>query len=114
MNGQQEADTHGESLLTRMREATGTVYGDIGTSVLYTLMEMTRETIRLKSHGVDEAQVTALLERGGRLLSEREAFGGLSLVFWALIFVTVKYDLFIMRADNRGEGGTFALWSLLK
>ena len=97
-----------------MREATGTVYGDIGTSVLYTLMEMTRETIRLKRPGIDESQVTALIERGGRLLTDREAIGGLSLVFWALVFLTVKYDLFVMRADNRGEGGTFALWALLK
>jgi KUP system potassium uptake protein len=97
-----------------MREATGTVYGDIGTSVLYTLMEMTRETIRLKRHGVDESQVTALIEGGGRLLTDREAIGGLSLVFWALVFLTVKYDVFVMRADNRGEGGTFALWALLK
>jgi KUP system potassium uptake protein len=97
-----------------MREATGTVYGDIGTSVLYTLMEMTRETIRLKRPGIDESQVTALIERGGRLITDREALGGLSLVFWALVFLTVKYDVFVMRADNRGEGGTFALWALLK
>ncbi len=97
-----------------MREATGTVYGDIGTSVLYTLMEMTRETIRLKRLGHDESFVTAQIEQGGRLLADSEALGGLSLVFWALIFLTVKYDLFVMRADNRGEGGTFALWALLK
>jgi KUP system potassium uptake protein len=90
------------------------VYGDIGTSVLYTLMEMIRETIRLKHHGVDGHEVTALLENGGRLITDREALGGLSLVFWALIFLTVKYDLFVMRADNHGEGGTFALWALLK
>jgi KUP system potassium uptake protein len=109
-----KAHAHGGGLLTRMREATGTVYGDIGTSVLYTLMEMTRETIRLKRHGLDEHEVTALIEKGGRLLTDREALGGLSLVFWALVFLTVKYDLFIMRADNRGEGGTFALWALLK
>ena len=107
-------DPHRTSLFPRMREATGTVYGDIGTSVLYTVMEITRETIRLKHHAEGEEQVTALLESGGRLITTREALGGLSLVFWALIFLTVKYDLFIMRADNRGEGGTFALWALLK
>lgn len=94
-----------------MREATGTVYGDIGTSVLYTLMEIIRETIRLKNHTMDKAQVASLLDNGGQLLTERETFGGLSLVFWALVFLTVKYDLFVMRADNRGEGGTFALWA---
>ena len=108
------AHGHGGSFLTRLREATGTVYGDIGTSVLYTIMEMTRETIRLKHHGLDEQNLSALIEGGGRLLTDREALGGLSLVFWALIFLTVKYDLFVMRADNRGEGGTFALWSLLR
>jgi KUP system potassium uptake protein len=97
-----------------MREAIGTVYGDIGTSVLYTFMEMIRETIRLKHAGADPHQVAALIESGGRLLTDREALGGLSLVFWALIFLTVKYDLFVMRADNHGEGGTFALWALLK
>jgi KUP system potassium uptake protein len=97
-----------------MREATGTVYGDIGTSVLYTLMEMIRETVRLKYRGAGEHQVAALLQGGGRLLTEGEALGGLSLVFWALVFLTVKYDLFVMRADNHGEGGTFALWALLK
>ncbi|MDG3002278.1 KUP/HAK/KT family potassium transporter [Paludisphaera mucosa] len=96
-----------------MREATGTVYGDIGTSVLYTLMEITRETVALKHH-VHGEELTALLQSGGDLVSPREALGGLSLVFWALIFLTIKYDLIIMRADNHGEGGTFALWGLLK
>ncbi len=105
---------HAASLFTRMREATGTVYGDIGTSVLYTVMEITRETIRLKHHIEDEEQLKAFVEKGGDLLTRREALGSLSLVFWALIFLTVKYDLFVMRADNRGEGGTFALWGLLK
>src|SRR3954454_1130330 len=97
-----------------MREATGTVYGDIGTSVLYTIMEITRETIRLK-HGVeDEAEMAALIEKGGDLVTADEALGGVSLVLGALIFLTIKYDLLVMRADNHGEGGTFALWGLLK
>ncbi|MEJ7639325.1 MAG: KUP/HAK/KT family potassium transporter [Singulisphaera sp.] len=115
-----DADERGESgghhahgLFTRMREAMGTVYGDIGTSVLYTLMEITRETVALKHH-VHGAELTALLEPGGDLVTPGEALGGLSLIFWALIFLTIKYDLIIMRADNRGEGGTFALWGLLK
>ena len=43
-------------LFTRMREATGTVYGDIGTSVLYTVMEITRETVKLK-HGVGDVVI---------------------------------------------------------
>jgi KUP system potassium uptake protein len=108
-------DAHGHaSLLTRMREATGTVYGDIGTSVLYTIMELTREIVALKHHGLDHDQMKSLIEGGGHLVERHEALGALSLVYWALIFLTVKYDLLIMRADNRGEGGTFALWGLLK
>ena len=105
---------HGVSLLRRMRETAGTVYGDIGTSVLYTIMEITRETVYLKHHELSHDERVAMVAQGGQLLTPAEAIGGLSLVFWALIFLTVKYDLLIMRADNRGEGGTFALWSLLK
>ncbi|MGN6544707.1 MAG: KUP/HAK/KT family potassium transporter [Aureliella sp.] len=98
----------------RIREATGTVYGDIGTSVLYTVMEITRETIRLKHAHLPEDEVARLLERGGANLVDRaDLLGGLSLVFWALILLTVKYDLLVMRADDHGEGGTFALWGLL-
>jgi hypothetical protein len=56
-----------------------------------------------------------LIQQGGvDLLTRSELLGSLSLVFWALIFLTVKYDLIVMRADHRGEGGTFALLSLLK
>ena len=69
-----DADERGESgghhaagLFTRMREAMGTVYGDIGTSVLYTLMEITRETVALRHH-VHGAELTALLEPGGHLV----------------------------------------------
>lgn len=108
------SEPHPRSLWVRIREATGTVYGDIGTSVLYTTMEITREALLLKNHHLPEEQVAALLLQGGtELLSRNELLGGLSLVFWALMFLTVKYDLLIMRADDRGEGGTFALWSLL-
>ncbi len=82
-----------------MRQATGTVYGDIGTSVLYTVTEIVRE---LNLRGATD---------------ERALLGGLSLVFWALMFLTVKYGLLITRADSKGdgtgEGGTFALWTLL-
>ena len=113
-NGGSSGASHGGSMWTRMREAAGTVYGDIGTSVLYTMMEITRETIHLKHHGQSRAEQVALVERGGQLLDTGEIIGGLSLVYWALLFLTAKYDLLIMRADNRGEGGTFALWSLLK
>jgi len=104
----------GGSLIKRMREAAGTVYGDIGTSVLYTSMEITRETIHLKHHDLSDSERTAMVAQGGHLLTQTDIIGGLSLIFWALVFLTIKYDLLIMRADNRGEGGTFALWSLLK
>jgi KUP system potassium uptake protein len=73
----------------------GVVYGDIGTSPLYAL----RESL---SH-VAKADV----------LSEEAVCGAISLLIWALIFtVTVKYVLFLMRADNRGEGGTLSLMAL--
>lgn len=102
------------ALWPRVRQATGTVYGDIGTSVLYTIMEITREAVTLRNHRLEESEVQQLIARGGDLLSRNDLLGELSLVFWALIFLTIKYDLLIMRADHRGEGGTFALWSLLK
>lgn len=103
-----------KSLWGRIREATGTVYGDIGTSVLYTVMEITRETVRLKHEHLPPDQVALMLEQGGIGLVERnDLLGSLSLIFWALIVLTVKYDFLVMRADDRGEGGDFALWSLL-
>jgi KUP system potassium uptake protein len=76
--------------------ALGVVYGDIGTSPLYAL----RECFDVEKHGVDPSRVNVL--------------GVLSLVFWTLIvIVTVKYLIFVMRADNRGEGGILALMSLV-
>jgi KUP system potassium uptake protein len=101
-------------LWPRVLQATGTVYGDIGTSVLYTIMEITREAVLLRNHHLGHAAAATLVAGGGNLLSRNDLLGELSLVFWALIFLTAKYDLMIMRADHRGEGGTFALWSLLK
>ncbi len=73
----------------------GVVFGDIGTSPLYAMKEA---LIYARQHGVSpELQITGLI----------------SLVFWALIMiVTVKYVIFLMRADNKGEGGTLALMAL--
>ena len=86
---------HRASLAALSLGALGVVFGDIGTSPLYTLKEC------LLSLGVPEAQA-------------EELFGILSLMFWALILVvTVKYVWFIMRADNHGEGGIFALLALI-
>ena len=74
--------------------AMGVVYGDIGTSPLYTIK-------------------TALDWSGGHIAPET-AFGMLSLIVWTLIIITsIKYVAVIMRADNDGEGGILALMSLL-
>ena len=72
----------------------GVVYGDIGTSPLYAFRE-------------------ALVHSAGDGLEREEVLGVTSLLLWALIFtVTVKYVLFLLRADNRGEGGTLSLMAL--
>ncbi|MCX8133403.1 MAG: potassium transporter Kup [Roseococcus sp.] len=72
----------------------GVVYGDIGTSPLYAL----------------RAALSHFTEGG---IERWEILGILSLIFWALMLtVTVKYVLFILRADNRGEGGIMALMAL--
>ena len=73
--------------------ALGIVYGDLGTSPLYTLQAVVGAT-------------------GGHFSSDA-ALGSLSLIFWALIItISVKYCLFVMRADNHGEGGILALMSM--
>lgn len=75
--------------------ALGVVFGDIGTSPLYTI----KEVFSAGTHPVP--------------LTEANMFGILSLIVWALIMVvSVKYVAFIMRADNRGEGGIMALLAL--
>jgi KUP system potassium uptake protein len=72
----------------------GVVYGDIGTSPLYALRE-------------------GLAAAGRDGLSEEEVIGIVSLLLWTLILiVTVKYVILILRADNRGEGGTLSLLAL--
>jgi KUP system potassium uptake protein len=74
----------------------GVVYGDIGTSPLYALREA----------------VTAAVGKDGAITRE-PVLGVLSLILWALIVVvTLKYVLILLRADNRGEGGTLALMAL--
>ncbi|MEZ5559516.1 MAG: potassium transporter Kup [Pseudomonadales bacterium] len=74
----------------------GIVYGDIGTSPIYALRECFR--------GVSRVAITP-----------DNILGILSLIFWALILViSVKYMLFVLRANNRGEGGIFALLALLR
>jgi KUP system potassium uptake protein len=76
--------------------ALGVVYGDIGTSPLYAMKE-------------------CFDERHGLAVTQANIFGVLSLFFWALtLVIVVKYLTFVMRADNEGEGGTFALLALLQ
>ena len=82
------------ALLPLALGALGVVYGDIGTSPLYTLKEVFSPQIGIP---LDQAHVV----------------GATSVIFWALMFVvTLKYVLLILRADNRGEGGIMALTAL--
>ena len=75
--------------------ALGVVFGDIGTSPLYTM----KEVFSAGPHPV--------------ALNEVNMYGILSLIVWSLIMVvSVKYVAFVMRADNRGEGGIMALLAL--
>ncbi len=76
--------------------ALGVVFGDIGTSPLYTLKEC--------FYGPHAIAV-----------SPANVMGILSLIFWSLmVVITIKYVLFVSRADDHGEGGTFALLALLQ
>ena len=89
------ASPRGRDLLVLSLGALGIVYGDIGTSPLYALRE--------SFHGAY-----------GIPLTRPNVLGVLSLIFWSLIIViSVKYLLFVLRADNRGEGGVIALTSLV-
>ena len=75
----------------------GVCYGDLGTSALYALQ--------------------AAINGGAQPLAQNETnvLGLLSVVFWTLIIVvSLKYMVFVLRLDNRGEGGTFALIALLR
>ena len=91
-----EKRKHSASLATLAFGALGVVFGDIGTSPLYTLKEC------LHAAGGEHASIPA------------DLFGILSLMFWALILVvTVKYLIFVMRADHDGEGGIFALLAIV-
>jgi KUP system potassium uptake protein len=83
-------------LATLTLSALGVVYGDIGTSPLYTLKEVFGGT----HHPVP--------------ISGENVLGVLSLVFWSLmIVVSIKYVVFILRANNKGEGGIMALMALV-
>jgi len=73
----------------------GVVYGDLGTSPLYTMR--------------------AILLAGKANINELLIYGSLSCIFWTLTLqTTIKYILITLRADNNGEGGIFALFALIK
>ncbi len=95
MNSEPETALHSQQRLGALSlGALGVVYGDIGTSPLYTIK-------------------TAIDWSGGAFAPE-EALGMLSLIFWTLLIITsIKYVAVIMRADNDGEGGILALMSLV-
>ena len=77
-----------------MLAAIGVVYGDIGTSPLYTVKEV-------------------FLPATGVAMTPENLIGAVSTIFWALmLIVTLKYVVLILRADNRGEGGALALTAL--
>lgn len=83
-----------QSLSAVTLAAIGVVYGDIGTSPLYTLREC------FSGHYGFDVRLNVV-------------FGFLSLIFWILIFVvSIKYLIYVMRADNEGEGGILILMSL--
>jgi KUP system potassium uptake protein len=76
--------------------ALGVVYGDIGTSPLYALRE-------------------CFLGEHPEPVTQANVLGVLSLIFWALVIVvTLKYHVYVLRMDNKGEGGILALMSLLR
>ncbi|MGE0552004.1 MAG: potassium transporter Kup [Gemmatimonadales bacterium] len=86
----------GKALATLSIAALGVVFGDIGTSPLYAIKECFSGT-----HAVT--------------LTPENVIGVLSLIFWSLNFlITFKYLAFMMKADNRGEGGILALLALVK
>jgi len=73
--------------------AMGIIYGDIGTSPLYALKAVI----------------------GERSINNVLVYGGVSCIFWTLVFqTTIKYILLTLRADNQGEGGVFSLYALVK
>ena len=90
------APQHGRGALPALLIGSiGVVYGDIGTSPLYALRELLAHAAKAD------------------LLTEEAVIGAISLLLYALIFtVTAKYVLFLMRADNRGEGGILSLMAL--
>src|SRR5688572_16279549 len=96
-----EQNPRGRRLAILTLTALGVVFGDIGTSPLYAIQEAFGP-----HYGLGPGPTG--------VIDPNAVYGVLSLVVWALILVvSVKYVVFIMRADNRGQGGTLALLALL-
>ena len=92
--GEAHPHTAGRASLTL--GALGVVFGDIGTSPLYALQATLDPRYHLRPDVTD-------------------LYGIVSLIFWAFVFViTIKYVFIVMRCDNRGEGGSLALYALIQ
>ena len=87
------SSSHSKLSFAGLLIALGIIYGDIGTSPLYVMGAI------VGSHNITKELI----------------YGGLSLVFWTLtIQTTIKYIVFVLRADNKGEGGIFSLYALVR
>src|SRR5690349_24178478 len=94
-HGTSASGTRGRAAL--MLGALGVVYGDIGTSPLYSL------------------QTVFSIDHGAVRPTHGDVHGVISLVFWTItVIVSVKYVTLILRADNDGEGGVMALAALVR
>ena len=93
MSDQTITSFHKQITLAGSLIAIGIVFGDIGTSPLYTLNAVFH----------------------GRVITEVVALGCLSCIFWTLVFqTTIKYVIIALQADNNGEGGIFSLYALIR
>ena len=91
-----EGHAHGGSTSALALGAAGVVFGDIGTSPLYAMKEV---FVGHHPLAVDQLHI----------------FGAMSLILWSLVLVvTIKYVVFILRADNKGEGGSLAMLALIQ
>jgi len=110
---------HRASMAALVLGALGVVFGDIGTSPLYTLKECLHAAHTERVREIQAVNPLYTLEECLRAAGAEKAigddlFGILSLMFWALFMVvTVKYLTFVMRADHHGEGGIFALLAIV-
>lgn len=89
-----KSDNHSNRItIASLLVALGIIYGDIGTSPLYVLKAIV----------------------GTRTIDETLVFGGVSCIFWTLVFqTTLKYITLTLMADNQGEGGVFSLYALVR